>query len=150
MNPSPFSYRADQSVRSFDDAPPLFIFDGMCVLCSSGVQWMLARDPKGTTRFITVQSPLARAIYAHYGLDPDDFDTFMVLKGGVPHLRYRGWLEAAKTMPAPWSWLGFAGHAVPAFIGDAVYDVIQKHRFQWFGRRETCLVPDAAAKARFL
>lgn len=145
-----YSYRADERVPSFDDAQPIFIFDGFCVLCSEGVKWMLARDSEGTTRFITVQSPLARAIYAHYGLDPDDFDTFMLLKNGVPYLRYRGWLEAAKTMPAPWKWLGFAGHVVPAFIGDAIYDIIQRNRFQWFGKRETCLIPDAAAKARFL
>ncbi len=149
MKLTPFSYRADPSVPSFDDTAPLFIFDGLCVLCSSGVQWMLKHDPHGSARFITVQSPLARAIYAHYGLDPDDFDTFMVLKNGVPYLRYRGWLEALKTMPAPWRWLGFAGHIIPTFIGDATYDVIQKNRFNWFGRRETCLVPDAAARARF-
>lgn len=150
MKTAPFSYRADPAVPAFDDSEPLFIFDGFCVLCSEGVRWMLKRDPKGATRFITVQSTLARAIYAHYGLDPDDFDTFMVLKDGVPHPRYRGWLEAAKTMPAPWRWLGYAGHIVPGFIGDAFYDFIQKNRFQWFGRRDACLVPDDAATARFL
>ncbi|MFZ5617973.1 MAG: thiol-disulfide oxidoreductase DCC family protein [Pseudomonadota bacterium] len=150
MNQTAYSYRADQSVPWFDDAAPLFIFDGMCVLCSSGVQWMLKHDPNGKTRFIAVQSPLARAIYAHYGLDPDAFDTFMVLKNGVSYLRYRGWLEAAKTMPAPWRQLGFIGHAVPASIGDAIYDVIQKNRFRWFGRRKACLAPGPATRARFL
>lgn len=150
MKPGIFTYRVDAAVPSFDDSEPLFIFDGMCVLCSSGVQWMLKRDPNGTTRFIAVQSPLARSLYAHYDLSADPFDTFMVLKDGVPYLRYRGWLEAAKTMPAPWRWLGFAGHVVPNVIGDAVYDVVQKNRFNWFGRRETCLVPDAAMAARFV
>lgn len=150
MKFSAFSYRADPNVPSFDDSAPLFIFDGFCVLCSEGVKWMLARDPKGTTRFVTVQSPLARAIYVHYGLDPDDFDTFLVLKNGVPYLRYRGWLEALKTMPVPWRWLGFAGRIVPTFIGNAIYDVIQKNRFDWFGKRTTCLAPDAAMSARFL
>ncbi len=145
-----FTYRADPSVPAFDDAEPLFIFDGFCVLCSDGVKWMMKRDPNGTTRFVSVQSPLARAIYAHYGIDPDHFDTFMLLENGVPYYRYRGWLEAAKTMPAPWCWLGFVGHIIPEFVGDAVYDVIQKNRFNWFGKRETCLVPDASTKARFL
>ncbi len=144
------SYRSDPAVAAFDDSEPLFIFDGFCVLCSAGVKWMMQRDPKGTTRFLSVQSPLARAIYAHYGLDPDRFDTFMLLKDGVPHLRYRGWLEAAKTMPPPWRWLGMAGHIVPAFIGDFLYDVIQKNRFAWFGTRATCLAPDAEMATRFL
>lgn len=150
MRRAAFSYRADPAVPAFDDAALLMIFDGVCVLCSAGVEWMLRRDPGGATKFITVQSPLARALYAHYGLDPDRFDTFMVLKDGVAHVRYRGWLEAAKTMPAPWRWLGTAGRIIPDFIGDAVYDVVQKNRFDWFGKREACLVPGASLADRFL
>lgn len=145
-----YSYRADASVPEFDDSEPLMIFDGVCVLCSEGVKWMLRRDPKGTTKFIIVQSPLARALYAHYGLDPDKFDTFMVLKDGVPYYRYRGWLEAAKTMPPPWRWLGYAGRIIPEFVGDFFYDIIQRNRFQWFGRCENCLVQNAETQARFL
>lgn len=150
MTNAAYSYRADASVPDFDDSEPLMIFDGVCVLCSEGGKWMMRRDPNGTTKFITVQSPLARALYAHYGLDPKKFDTFMMLKDGVPYYRYRGWLEAAKTMRAHWRWLGFAGHIIPEFMGDFFYDIIQRNRFHWFGRRETCLVPDAETKTRFL
>ena len=35
-----YSYRADPAVPRFDDSEALIIFDGHCVLCSSGVQWM--------------------------------------------------------------------------------------------------------------
>ena len=41
MTYAPYSYRADTSVPAFDDSEPLLIFDGHCVLCASGVQWML-------------------------------------------------------------------------------------------------------------
>ena len=150
MTNAAYSYRADPNVPAFDDAAPLYIFDGYCVLCSEGVKWMVRNDPKGKSKIIAVQSPLARALYAHYGLDPDHFDTFMALKGGVPYYRYRGWLEAAKEMPAPWKRLGFAGHIVPEFVGDFFYDIVQRNRFDWFGRRESCLVPDEETRARFL
>jgi len=150
MNRQPFSYRTDPTVPAFDDSEPLFIFDGVCVLCSEGVKWVMRCDPKGSSKFITVQSPLARALYAHYEIDPDEFDTFMLLKDGRPYYRYRGWLETAKIMPAPWKWLGYAGHILPEFIGDFFYDIIQRNRYDWFGKRETCLVPDAATVARFL
>jgi predicted DCC family thiol-disulfide oxidoreductase YuxK len=145
-----YSYRDDPLVPAFDDSAPILIFDGVCVLCSSGVLWMVKRDPKGSTRFAAIQEPVTKAIYRHYGLDADAFDTFMVLKDGVPHIKWRALIEASKTMPAPWKWLGVAGQIVPAFIGDAFYDIVQKNRFSWFGERETCLVPDEAARARFL
>ncbi len=145
-----YSYRSDAEVPAFDDAEPLVIFDGNCVLCSTGVVWMLARDPVGTSRFAIVQSPLPQALYRHYGLNAETFETFMVLWDGVPYLRWSGWLAAARTMPAPWRWLGGLGRIVPDFIGDRIYDWVQRNRFDWFGKRATCFLPDAAQRQRFL
>ena len=150
MPPVAYSYRADPAVPRFDDATPIIIFDGMCVLCSSGVRWMLARDPHGTSRFATIQTALPRALYAHYGLDAGRFDTFMVLADGRPYLRWAGLLAAARTMPAPWRWLGEAGRIVPGVIGDPVYDWVQRNRFGWFGRRDRCVAPGELAAAREL
>lgn len=150
MPSEPYSYRSDANVPDFDDAKPLIIFDGHCVLCSSGVAWMLKRDLQGTSRFATIQSPLPQALYRHYGLNAETFDTFMVLWDGVPYLRWSGWLAAARSMPAPWSWLGRMGRIVPDAIGDPIYDLVQRNRFDWFGKRATCFMPSAAERQRFL
>jgi predicted DCC family thiol-disulfide oxidoreductase YuxK len=145
-----YSYRTDPAVPAFDDARPIIIFDGLCVLCSRGVQWMLDRDAGGESRFTVIQDPLARAIYRHYGLDAKAFDTFMVLKDGLPRTRWAGILAAARTMPQPWRALGFTGRVVPDFIGDRVYDWVQRNRFKWFGERESCRRPDGREASRFL
>lgn len=145
-----YSYRTDPAVPPFDDAAPLLIFDGACVMCLAGVQWMLARDPVGETKFAAIQDEIPRALYAHYGLDADQFDTFMVLADGRPHLKWAGAIAAARTLPAPWSWLGQAGRLVPPFIGNAIYDFVQRNRIGWFGRRETCFAPPETARPRFL
>lgn len=146
----PFSYRTDPAVPAFDDGKPLTIFDGHCVLCSSGVQWMLTRDPHGTSRFAAIQTPLPRALYAHYGLDAERFDTFMVLADGHAYVRWAGLLAAARTMPAPWRWLGWMGRLVPGAIGDPIYDGVQRNRLRWFGSRAACFAPGAKLVARFL
>lgn len=150
MPVTPYSYRADPAVPSFDDSAPLLIFDGECVLCSSGVQWMLARDPEGATRFAAIQDDIPRALYAHYNLDAARFDTFMVLKDGRPCVRWAGVLAAARTLPAPWRWLAAVGRVVPGFIGDAIYNFVQRNRFGWFGRRDACYAPPASAQRRYL
>ena len=46
---------------------PVFIFDGHCVLCSGGAAFIMRHDPEGKVRFLSAQSPLGSAIYAHYG-----------------------------------------------------------------------------------
>jgi predicted DCC family thiol-disulfide oxidoreductase YuxK len=145
-----YTYRTDANGPSFDDSTPLIIFDGECVLCSGGVQWMIARDPQGDAKFAAIQEPVPRALYTHYQLDPDAFDTFMVLVDGVPYLRWRGLCAAARLMPAPWKWLGALGRIVPDFNGDAIYDFVQRNRIGWFGKRDACLAPDEAMRSRFL
>ena len=150
MQPAPYSYCSDPGVPAFDDTAPIVVFDGHCVLCSSGVQWMLARDPKGNTRFAAIQQQIPQALYRHYGLDAETFDTFMVLADGRPYTKWAGMLRAARTMPAPWRWLGHAGRIVPAVIGDWLYDILQRNRIRWFGARETCFVPAPEQRARFL
>ena len=148
MPHQPYSYRSDPAVPAFDDGEPLIIFDGHCVLCSSGVQFMLARDPNGTSRFAAIQEPVPQALYRHYGLNADRFDTFMVLSGGIPHVKWQGVLAAALTMPAPWRWLAAPGRLVPNIIGDRLYDWVQRNRIGWFGARETCFRPDTRTLAR--
>ena len=144
------SYQNDPSVPAFDDTHPIVIFDGECVLCSNGVQWMLARDRSGVVRFATIQSEIPRALYNHYNLDADRFDTFMVLAEGRPFLRWQGVLKAARLLPPPWRWLGQAGRIVPNVLGNRIYDFVQRHRIGWFGARDICYVPDETSKARFL
>lgn len=150
MTNRPYSYRSDPDVPSFDDTAPLIIFDGHCVLCSSGVQFMLARDLKGASRFAAIQQPIPRALYRHYGLDADRFDTFMVLANGIPHVKWQGALAAGRTMPPPWRWLAAMGRLIPNALGDRLYDWVQRNRIRWFGARDTCFRPDENARSRFL
>lgn len=146
----PYSYRADPTVPRFDDSEPLVIFDGLCVLCSRGVQFMLARDPNGWSRFAAIQEHVPRALYGHYGLDADRFDTFMVLADGIPYVKWQGVLAAGRTMPAPWQWLAALGRVIPSSIGDRIYDYVQRNRICWFGSRETCFIPSVSDQQRRL
>jgi predicted DCC family thiol-disulfide oxidoreductase YuxK len=148
--PPPYSYREDPAVPSFDDDAPLIIFDGLCVLCSTGVHWMLKRDPNGPSRFAAIQQEIPQALYKHYGLDAAAFDTFMVLVDGVPHTKWAGVLAAGRTLPAPWRWLATLGRSVPNFIGDPGYDWVQRNRLRWFGSRSDCLMPSPNQTRRFL
>lgn len=150
MTFAPYSYRADATVPPFDDSQPLIIFDGVCVLCSGGIDWMLRRDPNGTSRFAAIQQPIPLALYQHYGLDTERFDTFMVLSNGIPYIKWPGVLAAAGTMPQPWRVLGVIGRIIPDAIGNRIYDWVQRNRLRWFGSRATCRMPNAAESHRFL
>ena len=136
----PYSYRRDAAVPDFADDRPLFIFDGVCVLCSSGVRWLMRHDPEARFRFATAQSPLGRAIYAHYGVDFDE--TYLLLDEGRVYVKSDGYLRVAAILGGVWRALGAITRLIPRALRDAAYDLVARHRYRWFGKTEYCgLIP---------
>lgn len=144
-----FSYRDDPSVPGFPDDRPLVIFDGTCVLCSGSARFLMDRDRQRRFRMTTAQSRLGQALYRHFGLDPDRFDTFVLVEDGRLRIKSDAALAIAAELGPPWRWAALL-RAVPARLRDAAYDAVARNRFRLFGRRATCLVPSPADRDRFL
>ena len=53
-------------------------------------------------------------------------------------------------MGGAWRLFAILGSLVPRPVRDRVYDVIAKHRYSWFGKRDTCRLPSAEERPRFL
>jgi predicted DCC family thiol-disulfide oxidoreductase YuxK len=145
----PYSYRGDLAVGSFPDDRPLVIFDGYCGLCSRSVQFILRHDKVATFRFMQAQSALGAAIYRHYGLATDDYETVILLVDGRLYTASDAALGVLMRLPAPWPAVGIT-KAVPLAIRDWVYGFVAKHRMRFFGRSETCCVPTPEQRERFL
>src|SRR5581483_3660561 len=88
-----YSYRMDPNVPTFPDDRPILIFDGHCALCSGFVQFILRRDRAGRFRFLSAQSTVGQALYRHYELDPNIFETNILLENGRPWLKSEGTLR---------------------------------------------------------
>jgi predicted DCC family thiol-disulfide oxidoreductase YuxK len=144
------SYRDDASVPRFDDTRPIVVFDGVCVLCSGWMDFLVHRDPEAARfRFIVAQSPLGQALYRHYRLDPVEFETNLVLVEGRLHTKLDAFVAVMRALPGAWPLLSVA-RWLPRPIADFLYDRIAKNRYRWFGRRGTCLMPTPDLRARFL
>ncbi|MFM9074251.1 MAG: thiol-disulfide oxidoreductase DCC family protein, partial [Bacteroidota bacterium] len=39
---------------------------------------------------------------------------------------------------------------IPAILRNPVYDLIARYRYQWFGKRESCMIPTPELRSRFL
>jgi predicted DCC family thiol-disulfide oxidoreductase YuxK len=145
----PYSYRDDASVPSFADDKPLIIFDGECVLCSGSAQFVLRHDVAGAFRLLAAQSPLGDALYRHYGLDPADYETMILIENGVAYVKSEAALRIARGLGLPWS-LAAIFRIVPRSLRDALYMLVARNRFRWFGRREVCFRPQPQYADRFL
>lgn len=144
-----YAYRCDPSVPAFDDSDAIVIFDGVCVLCAGFARWLLRRDRRRRLKFLAAQTRLGEALYRHFGLNHDVFDTYVLLEGGRARVKSDAALRIFGLLGAPWSWLGICRIA-PRAWADAVYDWVARNRLQWFGVRDACLAPTAAEHDRFV
>jgi predicted DCC family thiol-disulfide oxidoreductase YuxK len=144
-----YSYRRDPAVPAFADDRPVIIFDGYCALCSGWAEFVLRHDHAGTFRLLSAQSALGRALYVHYGLDPQDYETNILVADGQAWFKSEGSIRMAEGLGFPWS-LARALRIMPLPVRDKLYAMIARNRLRWFGKREVCYRPDQRYADRFL
>jgi len=136
------SYRADPQVPPFDDAKPLFVFDGHCVLCSGGAAFLMRHDRSGRINLASAQSHLGVALYRYYGIALDD--SYLFILRGRAFTKSRGYLELVRHLGGWWRMVGLI-RLLPERLRDWAYDRVAANRYRWFGRKdEACvlLTPD--------
>ena len=132
----------------------VIVFDGVCVLCNGWVGFLLPRDRAGRYRFAPMQGDAGRGLLIAHGQDPDDPRTFLLVEyAGDGSARVStdstAVLRVLAGLGGVWR-LVLIGRLIPRPLRDAGYRVIARNRYRWFGRREACMVPDAAIASRFL
>ena len=127
----------------------IVLFDGVCHLCTSTVQWIIKRDPHGYFTFASLQSEVGSTLLAKHGLQPDALDTFVLVESSRCFTRSDAALRVAQHLSGGWALLRLLS-LIPKPIRDWGYTVLARHRYQWFGRRETCMIPSRDILDRFL
>jgi predicted DCC family thiol-disulfide oxidoreductase YuxK len=131
------------------DDNPIILFDGICHLCAGSVQFVIRRDPQQRFRFARLQSEIAHQLLADYHVTGSDLDSVILIYQGRLYRKSRAALHTALLLRRGWPLLGLF-LLVPRFIADPVYDYIGRHRYQWFGKKESCLLPESEQRWRFL
>lgn len=128
---------------------PIVLFDGVCNLCSGSVQFILKRDPEGRFRFASLQSEAGRSLMTEHELDPDALSSVVVIEDGRAYQESSAALRIARHLPGAWKLLRVFV-VIPRPIRDAVYRLIARNRYRWFGKTEACWLPTPELRARFL
>jgi predicted DCC family thiol-disulfide oxidoreductase YuxK len=102
------------------------------------VNFVLKADRKATFRFAPLKAnDLARA------------ESVMLRENGHVLLRSDAVLRVFSLLGFPYS-LAAPLRLVPLAIRDAVYNWVARNRYRWFGRADSCRIPTADERARFV
>ena len=127
----------------------VLLFDGVCNLCNSIVQFTIKQDPKGKFKFASLQSESGQALLKKFDLPTGDFGSFVFIDRDRYFVKSSAGLHVLKELGGLWKLL-YVFIIVPAPIRDFLYNIIAKTRYKIFGRRETCMVPTPELRRRFL
>jgi predicted DCC family thiol-disulfide oxidoreductase YuxK len=146
---APYGYRTDPAVPAFPDDKVLVVFDGVCVLCSGFARFILRRDRAFAFRMTTAQSPLGQALYRHYGLDTDEFETNLVIADGRAYAKLDSVAVAGARLGGAWRTLALL-RLLPRPLADWLYDRVARNRYALFGRTDSCMIPPPEWRERFI
>lgn len=130
-------------------ANPIVLFDGVCNLCNGSVQFIIRHDRQGRFRFASLQSPVGQDLQTRFGMDPGRLDSVLLVEGDRWYQESDAALRIARGMSGAWKALAVF-RVIPRPIRDAVYRLIARNRYRWFGKQETCWLPTPELRGRFL
>ncbi len=127
----------------------IILFDGMCNLCSAGVEFVIRRDHQAVFIFYPLQSETAQKLLEKHSINIIGADTFILIKDNECLFRSDAALEVLRHLSGIWPMFS-CFKILPRSIRDSVYSFIARHRYSWFGHRQTCKHPQNKSKKRFL
>ena len=127
---------------------PVILFDGVCNLCNKSVRFVIKRDPQGKFRYASLQSGFGQALLKQFNLPSGNFNSFILFQDNKVYTRSTGALKMLSQLEG-WRWTRIF-YIFPRVLRDAVYNMISKYRYRWFGKMDECMIPTKELQARFL
>ncbi len=127
----------------------VILFDGVCNFCNSSVNWIIQRDRAARFRFASLQSDAAGCLLAPFAAQTPPGDSIVLIDGEQCYTESTAVLRICRYLPFPWQL--FAGLlTVPKPVRDPLYRLVARHRYRLWGERESCMIPSAEIRQRFL
>ncbi len=129
----------------------VIVFDGVCNLCNAWVRFVIRHDPHGHFTFAPFQGDAATELLRQRGVQwTAPASSVVLVESDRVYQESTAALRIALGLDGVWPVLARGLMIVPRPVRDAVYRCIARNRFRWFGRRDTCMVPTADVRSRFL
>jgi predicted DCC family thiol-disulfide oxidoreductase YuxK len=122
-------------------------FDGHCNVCNAFIDFLIRRDSRGRLCYAPLQGETARTRLPSTLVTA--MSTMALEENGAVTVESTAAIRTIAVLGGPYLLMKLF-LLVPRFLRDGVYRWIAKHRYLWWGRRDTCRVPTPEERTRFL
>jgi predicted DCC family thiol-disulfide oxidoreductase YuxK len=133
------------------DKRPIVLFDGVCNLCSGGVNFAIDRDEQANFRFCSLQSKVAQSLLLRAGKSPKDMSSIVLVTEEDAFFSSNAVSRICMGLDTvPLQWFGRMGQFTPEFIREFIYQFVSSNRYQ-FGENDSCRLDfDGIYTSRFI
>ena len=127
----------------------IILFDGVCNLCNTSVNFVIRKDKKDCFRFAALQSDIGKEYTTKYNINSTETDSILLVDKDKVYLKSTAALHIVKSLSGGYP-LFYGFIIIPVFIRNWVYDYVATNRYKWFGKKESCMIPTPELKAKFM
>ena len=126
----------------------LILFDGVCNLCNSSINYVIKHDKNNVFMFAPLQSDIGKQISNKFNISKIN-SIFLYSEGKNLKIKSSAAISIGSKLGFPGSLLPVF-YIVPPFIRNWVYDYIAKNRYKWYGKQNVCMIPTPELQEKFL
>ena len=123
----------------------IVFYDGLCVLCNRSIIWFIKNDSQNILKFSHFKSEFVLKNHKHVS----EIEAVSIKDENGNYLNRSDAVLYLLKKLNKFSFLRFLGSLTPKLIRDGIYNFIAKNRYNWFGKYESCLIPDEKIKSKF-
>ena len=127
----------------------IIFFDGYCNLCNGFVNLIIRLDKKNKIFFAPLNGKKAQQILVKNEVNSVLPDSVIFYHNNVSSFKSKAVIEIFISLGGFYKFVVIL-KVIPSFILNFLYDTIAKNRYSWFGKRESCIVPDKKVISKFL
>ena len=127
----------------------LVFFDGICNLCNGTVQFLLKIDTHKRLQFGSLQGETAKKILPAFQISTEKLSSIVFIHQNKVYTESSAVLEIFRVIGGFWATL-YIFRIIPSFIRNGFYRLIAQYRYQWFGKKEECMIPSPELRKRFV
>jgi len=135
-----------------DEKKSVIFFDGVCGLCNSFVDFVMARDHKEKYLFSPLQSEYAAKKISKEYLElgsAGEFKSILLLENEHIYQQSEAVLRVLVGLGGLWRGVAFF-YLIPSLLRDPIYNFIASNRYRWFGKKNECRLPTPEERKRFI
>ena len=127
----------------------IVLFDGVCNYCNDKINFIIKNDKQDVFRFVALQSETGQKIINYLGIDPS-IDSIILYEPGYAYfIKSEAVFRIIKHLSSAVKLLLFFNF-IPTSIKNIFYDIIAKNRYNWYGKKESCMMPTEEVKRKFI